>query len=49
MFACEKGHIVTADLLIAKGADVEAKNKVRQGDISTRWVLAKNSILLELE
>ena len=26
--ACEKGHTATAELLIAKGADVEAKNEV---------------------
>ena len=31
-WACEKGHTGTAELLIAEGADVEAKNVVRQGD-----------------
>ena len=30
--ACGMGHTGTAELLIAKGADVEAKNDVRQGD-----------------
>jgi ankyrin repeat protein len=31
MRACDNGHTATAELLIAKGADVEAKDKVRQG------------------
>jgi ankyrin repeat protein len=31
MMACQDGHTATAELLIAKGADVKAKNKVRQG------------------
>jgi len=30
--ACGYGHIGTAELLMAKGADVEAKDKVGQGD-----------------
>ena len=30
--ACLRGKTATAELLIAKGADVEAKDKVRQGD-----------------
>jgi hypothetical protein len=30
MKACMYGHTVTAELLIAKGADVKAKDKVRQ-------------------
>ena len=30
--ACKNGETATAELLIAKGADVEAKDKVRQGD-----------------
>ena len=30
--ACERGKTATAELLIAKGADVEAKGEVRQGD-----------------
>jgi hypothetical protein len=29
MFACEKSHTAIAELLISKGVDVEAKNKVR--------------------
>jgi ankyrin repeat protein len=28
MKACENGHTTVVDLLIAKGADVEAKDKV---------------------
>jgi ankyrin repeat protein len=31
MFACVNGHTATAELLIAKGANVEAKDRVRQG------------------
>jgi len=31
-WACWKGHTATAELLIGKGADVEAKDGVRQGD-----------------
>jgi ankyrin repeat protein len=31
MYACEKGHTATAELLIAKGADVKAKNMVKWG------------------
>ena len=30
--ACWKGQTAIAELLIAKGADVEAKDYVRQGD-----------------
>ena len=30
--ACKEGQTRTAELLIAKGADVEAKDDVRQGD-----------------
>ena len=30
--ACGMGHTGTAELLIAKGADVEAEDEVRQGD-----------------
>jgi len=30
--ACVHGHTATAELLIAKGADVEAEDDVRQGD-----------------
>ena len=30
--ACENGHTAIAELLIGKGADVEAKDRVRQGD-----------------
>ena len=30
--ACHQGRTATAELLIAKGADVEAKDKVRQAD-----------------
>jgi ankyrin repeat protein len=30
MAACQNGHTATADLLIAKGADVKAKPEVRQ-------------------
>ena len=29
--ACQHGHMVTAELLIAKGANVEAKSYVRLG------------------
>ena len=29
MVACEKGHSSIVELLLNKGADVEAKNKVR--------------------
>jgi hypothetical protein len=29
--ACENGHTATAELLIANGADVEAKDEVRCG------------------
>jgi ankyrin repeat protein len=32
-FACWNGHIATVELLIAKGAAVEAKNKVSYGDL----------------
>jgi ankyrin repeat protein len=31
MLACEHGDAATAELLIAKGADVHAKDKARQG------------------
>jgi ankyrin repeat protein len=31
MWACEKGDTATAELLIAKGADVKVKNRVKQG------------------
>ena len=30
LLACEYGHTTTAELLMAKGADVEAKNNVSQ-------------------
>jgi ankyrin repeat protein len=30
MRACKRGHTATAELLIAKGADMEVKDKVRQ-------------------
>jgi hypothetical protein len=30
MVACDKGHTATAEVLIAKGLDVEAKDEVRQ-------------------
>jgi ankyrin repeat protein len=32
ILACENGQTAIAELLIAKGADMEAKDKVRQGD-----------------
>ena len=31
-YACQNGHTAIAELLIGKGADVEAKEKVKQGD-----------------
>jgi ankyrin repeat protein len=31
MFACMNGDTAMAELLIAKGADVQAKDKVKQG------------------
>ena len=31
-WACRNGHTGTAELLIAKGADVKAKDDVSQGD-----------------
>jgi ankyrin repeat protein len=31
MYACANGDTATAELLIAKGADVEAKTDVRRG------------------
>ena len=34
--ACAGGHTATAELLIANGADVEAKDEVRQGDMGWR-------------
>jgi ankyrin repeat protein len=30
MCACQYGHTATAELLLAKGAEMEAKDKVRQ-------------------
>jgi ankyrin repeat protein len=30
MWACQKGHTATAELLITKGADVKAKDKVKR-------------------
>jgi ankyrin repeat protein len=32
MWACQFEHTAIAELLIAKGADVDAKDEVRQGD-----------------
>jgi hypothetical protein len=37
MLACENGHTATAELLIAKGAVVEAKDVVRQGLAGKVW------------
>jgi ankyrin repeat protein len=32
MYACKHGHTATAELLIAKGADANAKGAVSRGD-----------------
>ena len=37
--ACGGGHTAITELLIAKGADVEAKNNVRQGDKGNEEIL----------
>jgi hypothetical protein len=37
MLACESGQTATAQLLIAKGVDVEAKDKVRPGVVGAEW------------
>jgi ankyrin repeat protein len=31
MWACQQGQTATAELLVVKGANMEAKNVVRQG------------------
>jgi len=36
--ACDKGKTATAELLLAKGADVEAKNHVRQAGMGDEGV-----------
>jgi ankyrin repeat protein len=43
MWACWYGHTATAGLLIAKGADVKAKDWVRQGDRAGKAIAERES------
>jgi hypothetical protein len=38
MLACQKGHIAIAEMLVAKGANVEATGNVRKGCLGLKGI-----------